>query len=146
MPVMARDARSYLSGVPSALPMNSASSSDHAFIGSRPSGGTPSISAMTITGSGYAKSPITSMVPRSEEHTSELQSRLHLVCRLLLEKKNRSSPSGFGPSPTLTHVQRFPLWGGITFFLLLPCVLYCFWSVPTRRLSRTEARTHAPAG
>src|SRR2546429_4004378 len=26
---------------------------------------------------------------RSEEHTSELQSRLHLVCRLLLEKKTR---------------------------------------------------------
>src|SRR5687768_18243172 len=30
---------------------------------------------------------------RSEEHTSELQSRLHLVCRLLLEKKKRHSPS-----------------------------------------------------
>src|SRR2546422_8507082 len=36
---------------------------------------------------------------RSEEHTSELQSRLHLVCRLLLEKKkknkkqSRESPS-----------------------------------------------------
>src|SRR3989449_4048740 len=28
-------------------------------------------------------------VHRSEEHTSELQSRLHLVCRLLLEKKKR---------------------------------------------------------
>src|SRR2546429_5663338 len=28
---------------------------------------------------------------RSEEHTSELQSRLHLVCRLLLEKKKNSS-------------------------------------------------------
>src|SRR2546422_8604768 len=28
--------------------------------------------------------------PRSEEHTSELQSRLHLVCRLLLEKKNEA--------------------------------------------------------
>src|SRR2546429_5363868 len=28
--------------------------------------------------------------PRSEEHTSELQSRLHLVCRLLLEKKKTS--------------------------------------------------------
>src|SRR2546422_2764029 len=28
---------------------------------------------------------------RSEEHTSELQSRLHLVCRLLLEKKNPNS-------------------------------------------------------
>src|SRR5687768_17909731 len=27
---------------------------------------------------------------RSEEHTSELQSRLHLVCRLLLEKKNNT--------------------------------------------------------
>src|SRR2546422_2809546 len=27
---------------------------------------------------------------RSEEHTSELQSRLHLVCRLLLEKKNQT--------------------------------------------------------
>src|SRR3989442_14995212 len=27
---------------------------------------------------------------RSEEHTSELQSRPHLVCRLLLEKKNRN--------------------------------------------------------
>src|SRR2546422_8254333 len=40
---------------------------------------------------------------RSEEHTSELQSRLHLVCRLLLEKKKRksslpvySSYSGYG--------------------------------------------------
>src|SRR2546422_5487505 len=29
---------------------------------------------------------------RSEEHTSELQSRLHLVCRLLLEKKKRREP------------------------------------------------------
>src|SRR2546429_5687292 len=37
----------------------------------------------------YAASP-----KRSEEHTSELQSRLHLVCRLLLEKKkiNRTDP------------------------------------------------------
>src|SRR5690625_7107805 len=29
---------------------------------------------------------------RSEEHTSELQSRGHLVCRLLLEKKNKEYP------------------------------------------------------
>src|SRR2546429_3284166 len=29
-------------------------------------------------------------VQRSEEHTSELQSRLHLVCRLLLEKKKKT--------------------------------------------------------
>src|SRR2546422_6586680 len=31
---------------------------------------------------------------RSEEHTSELQSRLHLVCRLLLEKKNKDTYDG----------------------------------------------------
>src|SRR2546422_7639493 len=31
---------------------------------------------------------VTHVTYRSEEHTSELQSRLHLVCRLLLEKKN----------------------------------------------------------
>src|SRR2546429_3760684 len=52
---------------------------------------------------------------RSEEHTSELQSRLHLVCRLLLEKKKKlntaelsrsiasRSPS---PTPSLTHSPR----------------------------------------
>src|SRR5439155_21157870 len=34
-----------------------------------------------------APSPIP--IPRSEEHTSELQSRGHLVCRLLLEKKKK---------------------------------------------------------
>src|SRR5256884_1651910 len=33
--------------------------------------------------------PVESLEVRSEEHTSELQSRLHLVCRLLLEKKNQ---------------------------------------------------------
>src|SRR3989449_4463251 len=32
-------------------------------------------------------------VLRSEEHTSELQSRLHLVCRLLLEKKKKKKPT-----------------------------------------------------
>src|SRR3712207_8461977 len=34
-----------------------------------------------------------SRTPRSEEHTSELQSRQYLVCRLLLEKKTQSVPS-----------------------------------------------------
>src|SRR2546429_1758085 len=32
---------------------------------------------------------------RSEEHTSELQSRLHLVCRLLLEKKKETEQENF---------------------------------------------------
>src|SRR5687768_18036982 len=34
-------------------------------------------------------------VCRSEEHTSELQSRLHLVCRLLLEKKKKKQSNTF---------------------------------------------------
>src|SRR3712207_8003764 len=38
---------------------------------------------------------------RSEEHTSELQSRQYLVCRLLLEKKHLPSPSSLlSPIPT----------------------------------------------
>src|SRR2546422_3443178 len=36
---------------------------------------------------------------RSEEHTSELQSRLHLVCRLLLEKKKKDA-SSYAPVAT----------------------------------------------
>src|SRR2546422_3287409 len=35
------------------------------------------------------QTPTMSKDERSEEHTSELQSRLHLVCRLLLEKKKK---------------------------------------------------------
>src|SRR2546422_2277248 len=38
---------------------------------------------------GGACGAIALLQARSEEHTSELQSRLHLVCRLLLEKKKR---------------------------------------------------------
>src|SRR5687768_18283768 len=41
---------------------------------------------------------------RSEEHTSELQSRLHLVCRLLLEKKNTKPLT-----PIHTSILTFPL-------------------------------------
>src|SRR5690625_6421918 len=51
-----------------------------------------------ITKAGGAAAPIRSSArparpsgPRSEEHTSELQSRGHRVCRLLLPKKNTSS-------------------------------------------------------
>src|SRR2546429_4186995 len=44
-------------------------------------------------------------LPRSEEHTSELQSRLHLVCRLLLEKKKKSTTV---PIRTLTIM--FTAW------------------------------------
>src|SRR2546422_3339381 len=37
--------------------------------------------------------PVEEWDRRSEEHTSELQSRLHLVCRLLLEKKKKPTTS-----------------------------------------------------
>src|SRR5690625_6841998 len=45
----------------------------------------------TIDRTAQADSPLRtgSVAERSEEHTSELQSRGHLVCRLLLEKKKR---------------------------------------------------------
>src|SRR2546430_8614998 len=43
-------------------------------------------------GSGAAEDEVGAVRPRSEEHTSELQSQSNLVCRLLLEKKKRSRP------------------------------------------------------
>src|SRR3712207_7204472 len=48
--------------------------------------------------------PITDQVQRlrSEEHTSELQSRQYLVCRLLLEKKTSSSLPSLPPLPSPT--------------------------------------------
>src|SRR2546429_6713980 len=47
--------------------------------------------ALTTCSGGTDSCPVVAQLTwstRSEEHTSELQSRLHLVCRLLLEKKN----------------------------------------------------------
>src|SRR3989442_7433976 len=45
---------------------------------------------------------------RSEEHTSELQSRPHLVCRLLLEKKKTVTVSGEAP-----HRQYWRRYNGV---------------------------------
>src|SRR5690348_17731307 len=42
-----------------------------------------------ITPPNTDKTPMPVIPPRSEEHTSELQSPVHLVCRLLLEKKKK---------------------------------------------------------
>src|SRR2546429_5853959 len=55
---------------------------------------------------------------RSEEHTSELQSRLHLVCRLLLEKKKHGQTSQV-IAETLPHNNK------------------CHWSVPPPALDNT---------
>src|SRR5689334_23601736 len=51
---------------------------------------------------------------RSEEHTSELQSQFHLVCRLLLEKKNN----------TLTH------WHGVIGYCLFLIDFFGFIKLP----------------
>src|SRR2546422_4362071 len=64
---------------------------------SHPHKGTPKPAARSVASSGPRPAQQPASLPsittagtlrtRSEEHTSELQSRLHLVCRLLLEKK-----------------------------------------------------------
>src|SRR3989449_11511470 len=46
------------------------------------------------------------LLGRSEEHTSELQSRLHLVCRLLLEKKKKTIMCAY-TGDSLEHTQPF---------------------------------------
>src|SRR5207253_7614617 len=46
---------------------------------------------------------------RSEEHTSELQSRGHLVCRLLLEKKKRTRSTSTNATPRHTQRSRRPV-------------------------------------
>src|SRR3712207_8636309 len=50
---------------------------------------------------------------RSEEHTSELQSRQYLVCRLLLEKKNLHDSRCFSPLVAMEH-SRLSFAMGIT--------------------------------
>src|SRR2546429_5343138 len=51
---------------------------------------------------------------RSEEHTSELQSRLHLVCRLLLEKKKIDSCARHQRRPRLANQLEHPLVNVLT--------------------------------
>src|SRR5947209_11255162 len=51
--------------------------------------------------------------PRSEEHTSELQSRQYLVCRLLLEKKKKNVPSAH--CTEINRSSQPPAWSSPTF-------------------------------
>src|SRR2546422_2072589 len=57
-------------------------------------------------------------VERSEEHTSELQSRLHLVCRLLLEKK-KEQENVYSPRFITSSLVRHPCCGRA------PCPIVC---------------------
>src|SRR5438876_9625583 len=54
----------------------------------------------TVKRRAYRRTSRVSFTVRSEEHTSELQSPVHLVCRLLLEKKNKKQHALFLGSPT----------------------------------------------
>src|SRR5256884_2899920 len=56
---------------------------------------------------------------RSEEHTSELQSRLHLVCRLLLEKKHEVHLR------TISQVQRAPKPTAAKLTTLCSSIFHC---------------------
>src|SRR5690625_2428882 len=67
---------------------------------------------------------------RSEEHTSELQSRGHLVCRLLLEKKNKSVCD----TVSFLCLYLYP------FFFSRYCFHYDLHSFPTRRSSDLPVR------
>src|SRR2546422_3567446 len=56
-------------------------------------GAFPGVTVPSFSNDGLSAASASSEVSlRSEEHTSELQSRLHLVCRLLLEKKKEPRP------------------------------------------------------
>src|SRR5256884_1549039 len=61
------------------------------------------ILALFGTGLGIALTFLTQFILRSEEHTSELQSRLHLVCRLLLEKKKNHYNGSNTCTPNLLY-------------------------------------------
>src|SRR6266487_3390371 len=84
---------------------------------------------------------------RSEEHTSELQSPVHLVCRLLLEKKKTSVPSDCSGGTTgvapVRISSRYAFMASSTtkarWSISSPCrygewnrLLFCFQFSPTR--------------
>src|SRR2546429_1584257 len=85
-----------------------------------------------------ANLPVFAVKTRSEEHTSELQSRLHLVCRLLLEKKNTTT--------------RIIFSSNIIFLLFLsygiiqssPARIFS-WSDCSHASSHTRATPHIPS-
>src|SRR5690242_21500658 len=79
---------------------------------------------------------------RSEEHTSELQSHVNLVCRLLLEKKKKnnslSTPHALSRSPT--H-DRLPRPSVPQLFSRSPYSEHSFCLLPTLCLPRAESHS-----
>src|SRR5689334_23903705 len=81
---------------------------------------------------------------RSEEHTSELQSQIHLVCRLLLEKNNRRSWSAVGQfmqlptSPVHVLVAEHPTRASRESALWAIACVDPLWRVRVRQIARAE--------
>src|SRR3990172_8904768 len=89
-------------------------------------------SVTTASGAREAKHNDGSAPFRSEEHTSELQSRLHLACRLLLENRR--------PSPRVTPaLDTAPCWSGVAHPAARPRVF------PAPRVSALTGCPVAPA-
>src|SRR5436190_23900151 len=63
----------------------------------------PAVSGNCGRDPGPERPPRTRSAPRSEEHTSELQSHSDLVCRLLLEKKNENILPILREQPSILH-------------------------------------------
>src|SRR5687768_17871382 len=75
---------------------------------------------------------------RSEEHTSELQSRLHLVCRLLLEKKKNHHLL----DPDKDHVHLFSRLFCLMLHLNTPATVYYAQSCLYMRTTRVTFPAH----
>src|SRR2546422_7964719 len=86
-------------------------------------------------------------VLRSEEHTSELQSRLHLVCRLLLEKKKMSDLNALA---LINQLYAQYVLDSISTGAVIALAMECYEPViitkeMTSRLDRTWSTTHSSA-
>src|SRR5438309_8761443 len=97
-----RDLHSFPTRRSSDLSLRLRDMASHFSEGTKPSAWVVRVYSTTLT----SKNPLassTALSRRSEEHTSELQSQFHLVCRLLLEKKkNPPNPHSHNSTQT-TH-------------------------------------------
>src|SRR3712207_8968766 len=75
---------------------------------SRPAPATRRAATATAAAVAATRAPASSRSawPRSEEHTSELQSRQYLVCRLLLEKKKKHNEYNTYNLTTIIHIDQ----------------------------------------
>src|SRR2546430_7292760 len=85
-------------------------------------------------------------VARSEEHTSELQSQSNLVCRLLLEKKNRSRYFIAAISASFFGILRTQIGARVQFSSTVRCGnrLKLWNTMPTSRRTSSTRRKFGP--